>query len=205
MDDAKIRLSEEEAALVRNSAWILTKNDILEKVKQLLGRIQVRQKVIVDQYKHRLPSTLSSSSPKISKGEQYQGLPYLVLDWPRDFGKDGSWAIRTLFWWGHYFTVTLHLSGKYREQLRQQVIGQVTQLAAGHFLLATGDDEWQHHLTGEHYTPVKSFDRNDFEKAITVSPFLKITWQLSLDQWDDAEEKLIEAFKVLLDAGCPLH
>ena len=51
--------------------------------------------------------------PKISKGEKYKGLPWVMLDYPRIFGKEDIMAIGTRFWWGHYFSVTLHLKGGY--------------------------------------------------------------------------------------------
>ena len=56
-------------------------------------------------------------SPKISKGENYRGLPYVMLDYPRLFGREEVLAIRTFFWWGHGFSVTLHLKGGYRERI----------------------------------------------------------------------------------------
>jgi len=55
-------------------------------------------------------------SPKISRGENYLGLPYLVLDYPRLFRPDAVLAIRTFFWWGHFFSSTLQLSGGYKTE-----------------------------------------------------------------------------------------
>lgn len=198
MDDAKIRLSAEEVALVTSSDWILTKNGILEKVKSLLGKLQEREAAFLLPLLHRLPASVRASSPKISKGENYRGLPYLVLDWPRDFGKDGVFAIRTLFWWGHYFTVTLHLSGKHKTMLAPAISAQHDKLVSGNWHIGVNDDEWEHHLGRDNYLPVTSLTEVQFRDIVMQSSFIKITFALSLDQWDDAENKLAGAFEFLV-------
>jgi hypothetical protein len=114
MNAAKVQLSSAEMTLVCDPAWILTKNAIMTKVVALLAALSERY---VEVYapltgEGGLPPT---QPPKISKGENYRGLPYVMLDYPRIFGKEDVFAIRTMFWWGHYFSVTLHLKGIYKE------------------------------------------------------------------------------------------
>src|SRR6185369_14445953 len=111
MDEAKIRLSQKELELVSNTEWILTKNEVITKAKLLLGSVLDEQIKWLSHHKLILPSEIKESSPKISKGENYRGLPYMVLDHPRRFDKEDVFAIRTLFWWGNFFSTTLQLSG----------------------------------------------------------------------------------------------
>ena len=59
----------------------------------------------------RLPEAVIQSSPKITRGENYQLLPYVILDYPRCFQKEQVFAIRTMFWWGKGISITLHVSG----------------------------------------------------------------------------------------------
>ncbi len=35
-----------------------------------------------------------------------------MLDYPRAFGRDSIFACRTFFWWGRFFSLTLHLAGR---------------------------------------------------------------------------------------------
>src|SRR6266511_3807431 len=105
MNPAKIRLSAKEMELVTNADWILTKNGIIQKVKQLLSDLLLVQEDMLHKFRPFLPAETGMSPAKISKGENYKGLPYLILDHPRYFGKDNVFAIRTLFWWGHFFSV----------------------------------------------------------------------------------------------------
>jgi len=49
----------------------------------------------------------NSRGKKISKGNQLDGFPYLVLDLIRDFDTDTGCVLRLVCWWGHglYFCV----------------------------------------------------------------------------------------------------
>jgi hypothetical protein len=54
---------------------------------------------------------------KISRGENYQLLPYIILDYPSYFSRNNIFAVRTMFWWGNFFSITLHLSGDHKINL----------------------------------------------------------------------------------------
>ena len=105
----KIQLSEEEWNLAMNAGILLTKNRVMEKMSEFLGEIATVSKTIFHTESIMLPVSTSWKTPKISRGENYQGLPYLVLDYPRFFYRDDVFAIRTMFWWGNYFSITIHL------------------------------------------------------------------------------------------------
>src|SRR5690349_3943554 len=129
MDSAtKIQLSPFEMDLLNNSEWILTKNKIIKKAQRLLEEVQENIVHHVKESAINLPAEVIAISPKISKGENYLGLPWLMLDYPRYFGKEnlrpegplsrqaGIFAIRTMFWWGNFFSTTFHLSGEYKKR-----------------------------------------------------------------------------------------
>ena len=125
MDKAKIRLSQKEAELIINAEFILTKNAILEKVKQLLSGLQEKQQEFMNHHQLFFENDKSMLSPKISKGENYKGLPYLILDYPRIFSASDIFAVRTMFWWGHSFSTTLHLAGNYKKRFEEKQIGHL--------------------------------------------------------------------------------
>ena len=81
MEVSKIHLSPAEIELMQNGEIILTKNRVLEKMKSLLESVQQNQISYVQDY--NLRNEIFKVSPKISRGENYLGLPYLVLDYPR--------------------------------------------------------------------------------------------------------------------------
>ncbi len=198
MDAAKIRLSQLEMELVNNANWILTKNSILEKAKQLLGRIQ-------SGYQERLavlpglPAGVRSSSPKISKGENYLGLPYLVLDYPRCFEKEDIFAVRTLFWWGNFFSITLQLSGGYKKNAGEKIIRSYRTLAENGYSVCISDDPWQHHFEKENYTLLSGISPVVFENRIREASFIKLGIKTELQRWDECEEIFPEYFEQLME------
>ena len=146
---------------------------------------------------HRHPGLLSA---KISKGENYEGLPYVMLDYPRIFGREDVFAIRTMMWWGHYFSVTLHLKGRYKA-LFLPVIRERLGVLAGHgFLIGESEEEWRHELAPGNYRPLEMVE--DIEALLTERPFLKLSAKCGLDRWNEAGSILQELFRVLVAVLC---
>src|SRR6516164_3518695 len=171
MNEAKIQLSEEELALVKNADWILTKNKIILKVVELFGK--VAKELEYSLYSADLPAEIKLTTPKISKGENYKGLPYVVLDYPRLFRKSEIFAVRILFWWAHYFSVTLQVKGHYREFFEERIRRNAGIFAEHGFYLSVSEDEWVHELEKEHYIPIRESSPERIEEAILTHPFIK--------------------------------
>lgn len=199
MSETKISLSPEELSLAMNAEIILTKNAVIEKTKSLLNSLQDRQQVYLDSLVDSLEPVIYNSSPKISKGENYRGLPYMVLDYPRIFDKENTAAIRTIFWWGNFFSVTLHLSGKYKKAFTRDVLNAYQELHKKNFYCCINDLEWEHHFDPDNYIPVKKLSYNDFEKIIEEKNFLKLAYKVPLEKWNEAEEKLYAIFIELME------
>jgi len=198
MDTAKIRLSPEEEALIKRTDWILTKNNLLGKVNQLLSELQSKQ-VLALQGIPGISQEIISSSPKISKGENYKGLPWLILDYPRLFAKESFFAIRTLFWWGNFFSITLHVSGKYKDAYLQKIIRSFAHLQEQRFWVCINKDEWQHHFEKDNYRCVEELSFSEFEAVARHSSFIKLAKKISLEEWNDADAKMVEMFNQLIE------
>jgi hypothetical protein len=197
MDRAKIQLSPEELELVQNAEWLLTKNRIIEKVYGMFG-------LLIDDIKElsqRQPilfSEMFTISPKISKGENYLGLPYVMLDYPRYFGKTDTIAIRTMFWWGNFFSVTLHLKGKYKEALLPSFKTYLPVLADHHFFVSINKDEWRHDFLPDNYREVSRDEATAFDdKLLGGEEFCKIAAKISLHDWSNVPAKLTRLYDVL--------
>lgn len=170
-------LSPEELELVTNAGWILTKNAIIEKVYALFGAMSdvYRDELL----KHPLLTAAAGSrSPKISKGEQYEGLPWVMLDYPRNYTSDDAFGIRSFFWWGNYCSITLQLSGRYQQRFAP-AIKQWMQQPRADWFIGNGDDPWKHHFRKDNYTALHEWKGN-----IDTLPFIKLAKRISLHQWD---------------------
>lgn len=197
MDTTKIRLSPEEETLITRADWILTKNRVIQKTKLLLAALQIEQKKFLELTGNNFPAEIADSSPKISKGENYKGLPYLVLDYPRYFNKEDYFAIRVLFWWGNFFSCTLHLSGSYKEKYDRKIFSSFEFLKANDFFVCINEDQWEHHFEPVNYLPLHEFTAPMFEELLQRN-FLKLSKKIPLQQWNDAEQKMLEIFSQLI-------
>lgn len=196
MDAAKIRLSAREMELVVNAEWILTKNSVLEKVKTLLEDLQDKMPAHFRTIMHRQTIQVP---PKISKGENYKGLPYLILDYPRLFEKENTLAIRTMFWWGNFFSITLQLGGGYKKELEERGSSAYSLLAGNSFFCCINEDEWEHHFDNTNYISLKEMSEEQFKMIIGEKSFIKIAKKILLHQWNDAGDILLDDFKLLTE------
>jgi len=191
---SKIQLSDFEMELLNNSDWILTKNAVIKKAQRLLEQVQQNISDYTTLNPGIFPAEVIAISPKISKGENYLGLPWLILDYPRYFEKENIFAIRTMFWWGHFFTTTLHLTGKYKEQYEKSIIGNYVTLCTSDFYIGINEDQWHHHLEPENYLPIQHFSTTNLSDHLSKSSFLKLAKKLSFSEWNNAVEQLSQNF-----------
>jgi hypothetical protein len=202
MTAANLQLSPEEMRLVSDPGWILTKNSIIVKVVQLFAGLSEEYRSVAEgratPEEGRAAGRWNDlAGPKISKGENYRGLPYVMLDYPRLFGKEDVLAIRTMFWWGHAFSTTLHLKGCYQGLYLPVIRERWDLLAACGFHISVGEDEWRHEHVPENYLPMEG-PPEERER-----PFLKLSACCGLDQWEEAPAVLTGHFRVLMDVLVP--
>lgn len=197
MDTTKIRLSTEEEALVCRTDWILTKNRVLEKIKIMLASLQTQQQHTFDQLQHCFSQDVNTT-PKISKGENYKGLPYLILDYPRFFNRENVFAIRSFFWWGNFFSTTLQLSGKFKVKYENKLITSFEHLQSLHFHICINEDEWQHHFEADNYLSLHNLSFDRFEEIILQRHFIKLSKKIPIGQLNEIEESLLDNFNQLI-------
>lgn len=194
---AKIMLSPLETELVTNSEWILAKRLIIQKVYNLFGRLNEDFKKIVSEKGNNLIKELQTINGKISKGENYKGLPYIILDYPAVFGKEDILAIRTLFWWGNFFSITLHVSGKYQQQIKE-CASLFPFLKENNFSICVNENQWEHDFSNSNFSDIELVGKEQLVN-IFLKSFLKISKKTDLKEWDSAGLFLIENFKELID------
>lgn len=199
MNKAKIRLSPKEMGLVSNPGIILTKNKIIKKAKLLLEMLQQQMVDHQKKYLPCLPPEITKIQPKISRGENYEGLPYLILDYPRYFNKENILAIRTMFWWGSFFSITLHLSGKYKKLYQAKIIACYQSLKKEKYFVCINKTEWEHHFEKENYIMLNKLTGSGFRNQISNRSFIKLAQKIPLQKWDEAQTVLFSHFKKLVE------
>jgi hypothetical protein len=172
---ANVKLSKEELELVTDANLILTKNRIIQKVYELFGELS-------EDYRQRssaFPVDVITIAPKISKGENYLGLPWVMLDYPRKFSNTDVLAIRNFFWWGNYFSITLQLQGSYKQQY-QRPIKKYLESTREEWWIGIAGEPWQHHFESDNYGVYSN--KVDLEKL----PFIKLAKKIPLQEWDNS-------------------
>jgi hypothetical protein len=197
MEVSKIQLSNAEIELMQNAEIILTKNRVLEKIKSLLEIVQEKQSAFAERF-GLFDTEIFQVSPKISKGENYLGLPYVILDYPRHSTGKSFFFIRTMFWWGNFFSCTLHLAKDSKQRFQRRIADSYPGLKD--YYIATSEDEWVHHLKESDYRKIGSFTKEEFEKACKSFGFIKIAYRHSLGDWQTLSSDLFEKWKFLLTA-----
>lgn len=151
-DTTKVTLSDGELTIAADKNIILTKRAVIETAAALFNTlIPSINKSFSNTISHI--EKLSSSIPKITKGENYNGFPYVILDYPTVFEKENIFAIRTMFWWGNFISLTLHLSGEFKKQFEKNILKTLNK--ENDFFIAISENEWQHHFEEDNYTKVK--------------------------------------------------
>ncbi len=199
MNAAKIRLSPTEMELVMNAECILTKNSILKKVNDLLNQLQMQQREYLHGLDDKLPEKVLRSSPKISRGDNYNGFPWLVLDYPKHFDRSTIFAIRVMFLWGNFFSITLHLAGDYKMALEKKIIAALPVLKEQQFYCCINEEQWEHHFENNNYLPVVDISAAHFEKIVGSNSFIKLAKKIPLDKWDEADNLLLSYFRQIIN------
>jgi hypothetical protein len=183
-------LSPGELQCLQNTQFLLTKRNVQQKLAHILQECQLSLAPLLAA---SLPAEVLSIPPKISRGENYRGLPYLVLDFPRQFSRESSLAFRTLCWWGHPCCCTLLLMGKAWENQRSQIINTLPHLPFGEYWLATGASPWEHHPLADAHKRLADLPDLTF---LENKPFFKISRLLPLEQIEHLPAFSIESWRL---------
>lgn len=201
MQDSKFKFTGDEIQLMSNQDFFRQKIIITQKMISLFHDLNNAIEIFKTENEKYLPEKTKIVAGKISKGENYLGLPYIVLDNPRIFSKQNIFAFRSMFWWGNYFSFTFHLSGKYLEDYSKNICKNFETLKEKKFLVCIHNEQWIHHLEKENYRSLDSFDRKRIKNLIEQNGFLKLSRKLDLKKWNDVKDygtkTLKEYFSIL--------
>lgn len=130
MQKSTIKLTNHQLDFASSTEYPLLKHQAMEQVVALLHET-------AHQLNH---SELYSTAQhwKVTRGENYEKMPYLVLDFPRISDKHFPILYRTFFWWGHYFSLNLLVR---RDLIQKQRI----RLSVPAYLLQ-GEDIWNNNV-----------------------------------------------------------
>lgn len=186
-------LTEFETELMGNAEVMLAKKRIMQKVVGLFASLS-EDYVSVDRISSI--SKVNVNSPKISRGENYLSLPYVMLDYPRIFSKKDTFAIRTFFWWGQHISIHLHLSGIYKKHYQHKVETAINTGLLQEWFWCINQNEWQHHFEEDNYVLMHQGFNRSLRNEVN---FIKIAKKIPLHQWNSSDETLLKSFRLLIN------
>lgn len=139
-----------------------------------------------------------TASGKISRGENYKGLPWMMLDHPRYFKEKEALAIRSFFWWGNYFTISLQLSGVEKAKATPRILESFKELRKQAFYICIHKNPWQHDLAKKYYRSLKKMKGEEFREIINTKDFIKLTAKVKLKKWEKGRKEMRERFGELV-------
>ncbi|MHB1922737.1 MAG: hypothetical protein ACYCOO_10930 [Chitinophagaceae bacterium] len=184
MKKTNLHLLVEERELVMRTDWIEMKNQILGKVMGLFGELASGLSHLPKLAEFPFPAECLKNGPKISRGEKYEGLPYVILDYPRLFSREDIFAFRTFFWWGNFFSCTLHLAGKSKEVFAPCIKSNFNPLQKSNFFVGVQKQQWHHHFASSNYLPLENMDFCRFCQILDEKNFIKLSVRFPLEIWE---------------------
>ena len=194
---SKVALSPFEQELVSDVEWIYAKNSILQKTAVLMGNVANQL-----QAEYALPAIGVyhgfRQSPKISRGEVYEDLPWIMLDYPREFQREDWLAVRHFFSWGRGFTVSLLLHGMYMDRALNGWEPHWLAWQKADFAQVVTDDPWKHHGDPAIQRSLNELSPEESAALARERGFLQIRKHLPVENWAGADSFMLETHRAFI-------
>lgn len=188
-----------ELAYLSDTDFLTTKKRIQVKINKLLVRTEEVLKTYIQTQSPAFPEGVSYKAGKISRGENYQKLPYQILDYPRLFHRDDIFAVRTMCWWGHFFSTTLHLQGHSWEKFRALIRQKQELFKAKESYMCVHKTPWEYYLGEKNFRKFDTLSRQETDQYLNSMPFFKVAAFLPLGEGDALPEFTLDFFRFLSD------
>lgn len=188
-------IDRKDFSYLENEEFLLKKRGISNQIISLLSNTERALKDVVEKSDFQFPENTFLKSGKISKGENYKGLPFFVLDYPRLYSSENIFAFRSMIWWGNEISFSLLLSGESINHFKTKLESFYKEKG---YYLCVNDTPWEYHFHTSNFQPVSSFSKTQFQNEIRKRKFFKVALKYSLDQINDIPNLAVTSFKSII-------
>lgn len=188
------KLTPNELRTLHTTDFFFIKSAATEKIQYLLSEVRDEIKTLIKKEGIILPNEVDISAGKISKGENYRGLPYLVLDYPKYFSLESTFTFRIMFWWGNFFSCTLHLQGNALDERRKLLIQNRNSLRKKNIYICVNDSPWEYHYKKDNYVLLDKFSETEIKRLFTTNHFIKLSRRIALKDYKQLTDFCKESF-----------
>ncbi len=176
-----MQLSEKENQIIFDTEFLINKISVIAKIQTLFEEVRKSLVAAIISSDFVFPESVDIELGKIFKGENYQSLPYINLDFPKYFSNEDIFTFRTMFWWGNYFSSTLHLQGKSLEHYRHNIINNLDKLINEEIYICINRSPWEYHYNSDNYILLSEFNL----KKLYDLDFLKLSEKFNLADYNN--------------------
>lgn len=169
-----MKLHPEEEQILLNVDFIQKKRIVTEKIIDDLSGFKDKIVLLIKNLDQgHFITQFKSNYPKISRGENYGGLPYFMLDYPRIFEEENTFAIRTMVYWGNFFSFTIQLSGENQRFFSRRLLADIDQFS--NYYCCINNTPWEYHYKEDNYQLINELPRPKLTEILENKPFLKLS------------------------------
>lgn len=165
------KLTKHELDFASSIEYPLLKHEVMLKISALMA--QTGQQLSQTFHENQL---IDLAQYKITKGERYKQMPYIVLDFPQIKGPDFNIVLRTMFWWGHYFTCSLIVKTSLLDL--EKTVKNIKKLKKTRIL--TGSNLWEQELEMDDYSKIPDLNKKQMMKLLESSNYMKLSCKINL-------------------------
>lgn len=189
--------SSEELITLHNKNFFYVKASVTKKIDELLAEVRDELKSEIQKRKIIFPKEVDVRTGKIFRGENYLGLPYLVLDYPKYFSKHSVCSFRTMFWWGNFFSFTMHLQGKALSKYKAKLIRNKNKLRNKNIFICVNASPWQYHYEKDNYILIDKISSKELKNILSKKEFIKLSRKISLKDYKKLSGFVKESFRMM--------
>ncbi|MGM0581804.1 MAG: hypothetical protein ACQETL_14045 [Bacteroidota bacterium] len=183
------KFTTQELDLASDPTILLIKYRMMEKVWDFLEEMQVDIRKELDPFNGKLPKELNLAHGKISKGENYKRLPYMMLDFPAFFTKNDILAFRTMFYWGNFISSTFHLQGRFVQKYGMVLIENFMNFKGIYFCV--NNSPWEYDYKSNNYVPLNEVSSEEIEDHLQNTDFIKLSIKFPVEEMPERKQDLI--------------
>lgn len=195
MQILNLKLTNEELTVLKNTEFLRVKHLVIQKTVQLFDNLgdELRNNLKFNDINSEL-----GTSYKISRGENFKGFPYVVLDYPKIRTNSDPVLFRTILWWGNYISLNVLIRDP-EKNLQEKLINRIDSINK-EWMFYSGSDPWDHNLDSGNYFIIKNDE--ELKNQVNENILLKISRKISLENWEKIPEEALENYKKIKDLIC---
>ncbi|MCB9230214.1 MAG: hypothetical protein H6581_01005 [Bacteroidia bacterium] len=179
--------SQEELSVLGDRRFMQLKAAADPKIKELLFGVKQKIESVFQADLEKFKGNIQFKPAKFSRGENYHGFAYRVMDFPSSLSGENIFLFRTLFLWGHHFSFHFILKGDPLTQFLPK-IEQNWSKTSEKTWLSTQNSPWEWEFTPETHLRASDISSKQLLEQVESGNFLKISQKVETEEYQNLPE-----------------